>query len=304
MRTDLLRTGLASLALLTLTGCFGELFAGRTVYMSTEYLIEQPRIGGISLDPPRLEAGREYELSWLMLAPEDAATLGDVTVTTCGLGRDVPTYIWDLNCFQIPDEVTPLATGSGVDSVTFTPPDTPTLDDCNAALEEEQDDIPDSWGDTGWRADDFGCAHQLPILIEAEVDGTPTFAASFVEWFPEAQDEEMPPAARTERIAIQAPDSGAAGETVEVTLVVAGDHRRGEFQWYVDGGVLENTGWTAAATFVDDDPAWPDGYTTTLNRWTLPDEGEPRVFAVLPSSDGWEVYAANSTWAGTRVEVR
>lgn len=294
----------ASLCLMVLTGCFGELFAGRTVYLSTEYTIDRARIGGISLDPPRIEPGNTYDLSWLVVAPEDQE-VGEVTVRTCGLGRDVPTYIWDLNCFQIPDEVTVLATGNRLETVSFSPPETPSLAACTDAWRADGEPQDSAWWDSGdWGDDDLGCSHYLPILIEADIGGTPTFAATFVAWYADATGEDLPPSARDARIAIQAPSDGAAGETVDVTVVVAGDHRRGEFVWYVDGGVLEDTGWTVAQTFVDDDPAWPDGYTTTTNRWTLPDEGNPRIFAVLPASDGWEVWSANSTWTSTRVEVR
>ena len=39
-----------------LSGCFGELFASRTVYLATEYRIEHPRIVAMALDPPRVPA--------------------------------------------------------------------------------------------------------------------------------------------------------------------------------------------------------------------------------------------------------
>lgn len=289
--------------LLTLTGCFGELFASRTLYLATEYTIEHPRIVGLSVDPPRIEPGQEYTLEWLLLTPA-GGDVGDYALRTCALGREVTTYIGDLNCFQDPDEVNEIAQGSGA-SMTFTPLETPVIEDCGVIWwdsgHHDSAGGVDSGSDSGAR--DSACAHQLPLLLEGSVDRAPVFAAGWVSWYTEPQSKEMPTSFRAQQIALSAPESAGPGEAVEITLSVEGDHRSANFYWYVDGGELERTGWTVAHGFVEDDAGWPEGLTTTSNVWTLPEDGSPRI-AVVVSSYREGVEAPDNHWAVQKVEIR
>ena len=284
--------------LLHLTGCFGELFASRTVYLATEYRIEHPRIVAMALHPPRLEPDREYTLEWLLLSP--GGDVGETQLRTCALGREVLTYIGDLNCFQDADEVVPITTGTG-NSLQFTPPSTPEIDQCGVVWWESghlHSGLPDS-GEASNR-----CAHELPLLLEGSVDEDPVFAAGWVSWYTQALDDEPPTSIRDSRIALDVPAEASAGEAVQVTLQVEGDLRQADFFWYVDDGVLEGTGWSLAHGFVEDDPAWPEGLTTTSNTWTLPDEGNPRVAVVVVYNGRDDVSAPDNHWVVERVQIR
>ena len=285
--------------LFTLTGCFGELFASRTVYLATEYQVRHPRLVAMALDPPRLEPDREYTLEWLLLAPR-GQEVGDYQLRTCALGREVVTYIGDLNCFQDPQEVVDIATGSGA-SMTFTPPETPAIDECGVIWDS-------GWWDSGLEKppDGGACAHELPLLLEGAVGGEPVFSAGWVSWYTSPLETEAPDSLRRARISLEVPAEGAPGETVEARLSMEGDLRSADFFWYVDDGVLEGTGWTAAHTFADDDPAWPNGLTTTTNHWTLPDEGSLRIAVVVVFNGRGDdmVDGPDNHWVVEEVEVR
>ncbi len=299
-----LRLMVAAGLLVSLTGCFTELFFSRTVYLATEYQILHPRIVGIAVTPPRIEPGREHKLEALYLAPvgQDASA---VRVSTCGLGRDVPTFIFDLNCFQDPDEVQLLTTTDRF-TTTFTMPETPLVEGCGVQIDGDL-------GDSGLRIDtaiqDGPCAHMLPLLIEATVDGEPVLAASFDSWYTGPVEQEEPVSARALQFALNLPSTGAPGEPVTVTAALEGDQKQAEFLWYVDAGELEKTGWTVPQTYVEDEVGWTGGRTTTDNIWVLPEEpGSYRVYVVASDvasmpDEAW-AEAANNTRVGATVEVQ
>jgi hypothetical protein len=295
------------MVLLLLTGCIFELFNQRTTYLATEYTIEHPRIVALSLNPPRIEPGQDYETDALMAAPPDME-VQKWTLKTCALGRDVPTYIDNLNCFNDPTEITVLATGTEL-PLKWTPPEIPEIS-CN-------------WGgyemDTAGKDDsglDPPCNHDLPLVLEATVDDQPVLAAAFVRWFSNASPRPQPVSMREARVELRLPDTARAGDAIDVEILVENDRRDSSFFWYVDAGTLGKTGWTSAQSWVVDDPAWTEGRTGSTNRWVLPDDasGDLRLMVtVVPCPPGndcrggsWKMdteYGLNMTWAQGAVEV-
>ncbi len=62
--------------------------------------------------------------------------------------------------------------------------------------------------------------------------------------------------------------------------------------------------WTIAHGYVEDDAAWPEGLTSTTNRWTLPEQGTPRVAVVVVFNGREGVSAPDNHWVVQTVEVR
>ena len=304
------------MVLLLLTGCIFELFNQRTTYLATEYTIEHPRIVALSLNPPRIEPGQAYETDALLAAPPDIE-VQQWTLKTCALGRDVPTYINNLNCFNDPTEITVLATATEL-PLAWTPPEIP--------------EISCDWGkygaDTAWEYDtgnygkdtgsgvDPPCNHDLPLVLEATVDDQPVLAAAFVRWFSNASPRPQPVSMREARVELRLPDTARAGDAVDVEILVENDRRDASFFWYVDAGTLEKTGWTSAQSWVADDPSWAEGRTGSTNRWHLPDDasGALRLMVtVVPCPPGENCspsrrnsdteYGLNMTWAQHALEV-
>jgi len=295
------------MVLYLLTGCIFELFNQRTTYLATEYTIEHPRIVGLSLNPPRIEPGQVYETDALLAAPPDLEVQG-WTLKTCALGRDVPTYIDNLNCFNEPTEVTVLATGAHL-PLSWTPPQIP--------------EIACGWGGYGYgdtAAGDTGmdppCNHDLPLVLEATVDHQPVLAAAFVRWFSNASPLEQPESMREARVELRLPREAKPGETVDVEVLVEEDRRDASFFWYVDAGTLKETGWTSAQSWAEDDPGWPDGRTGSTNRWEIPEDaaGDLRLMVTIvpcpPGGNchgvGWNPateYGLNMTWSQGTLEV-
>ena len=300
------RLGLALGLLVPLTGCFSELFFSRTVYLATEYRIEHPRIVGMAVDPPRIEPGRTYTLEALYLAPAGQDP-SQVRARTCGLGREVPTFIFDLNCFQEPDEVQELVTGDSF-RLQFQMPETPLVEGCGIQLEGDIFDTATLGIDTALQ--EGPCAHELPLLLEATVDDTPVLAASFDSWYTGPLDQELPASAWDLQFAMPLPESASPGEELTLTAALEGDQREAEFIWYIDDGELEKTGWTVAQGYTEEEVGWTGGRTTTDNIWVTPSEpGSYRVAVVargiVPAAPDapWPL-AANNHWVVGTVEVR
>ncbi len=293
--------------ILLLSGCIFQLFNQRTTYLANEYLIEHPRIVGLSLQPPRIEPGQEYLTDALLAAPRDVTVQG-WTLKTCALGRSVPTYIGDLNCFSDPSEVNILATGDSL-PLSWTPPEIPVVD-C-PEWDTGREDTGEGEEDTG--ASDPPCAHSLPLLLEASVDGEPVMAAAWVEWFTEPSERPQPHALRDSRVVLELPETSRPGDTIDLEVFIEDDHREAHFFWYIDGGSLERTGWTSAQTWLTDSPEWPMGRTGSSNRWVLPDDAEGTLrllVTIVPCAEDCteerrdEVeYGLNMTWTQGSVEV-
>jgi hypothetical protein len=300
-----MRRLLAALSGLTLlTSCFSGLFAQQPAYQATAYVVEFPRIVALQFDPPRVEVGVPITLNALVLAP-DGAEVQQSTASICGLGRDVPTFIFDLNCFEDQDEAQELVRGDL--PLTFTAPDTPLVTDC---------DVEDTGLDTGF---DFGadvpagwpCPHILPILVETQVDGEPTFAVSYVQYFTGPVPEDAPAGLADIQISLSVPDAVAPGEQVQLEVLAYGDYRRDTFHWYVEGGTLLDTGVTTGHAYVPPDENNPLGATLSTNRWVVHDDaqGDLRVWVVLHQpgaaffGDSDDVLAADMVWRQASTQV-
>ena len=298
-----------------LTGCFTGLLAQAPSYQATSYLItDTPKIVAMRVTPPVLSPDTPLKLEALILAPQ-GQQLTQVTVATCGTGRDVQTAIFDLNCFEDPDEYTPLAQGSSLPLV-FDFPETPTLQDCNNPFYVDYD-TPDT-ADTAWGKDTSAeptevCAHFLPMLVTATVGDRIAYASDYALWFPSGAPDQLGSLADIQ-FAINAPESAAPGDELVLSVIAYGDYREATFHWYVDAGVLKDTGVTGAHQWIPESQDNATGATLSTNRLVVPQDysGTLRVYGVMQEGGGFffggaersDLEAANMVWIQSNVEVR
>ena len=295
--------------ILLLTACIYDYFSGYVHYQALEYTVGTPRVVGIRSPGLDMVSEKESMLDALLLAPL-GADVGDWTISTCGLGRSVETES-DLSCFKEESEVQVLATGAL--PLTFRVPELPPIEDCYGGGEgsaEDGDGDGEPFWDTG---KDRECHHRLPLLFETSVGGEPVYGAVFPDWYdhdplPESPDgsawgsAEVPVPLSARPSAFRVPESAGPGEVVELEYELHADLRYTQFHWYVDGGVLLDTGLTAAVEYVPASSEHPSGITRTRNRWQLPGEaaGGQRVWVVAQS---WGS-PLDMVWRSATVEVR
>ena len=120
---------------LLLIGCFRGLFSEQPRYQATEYIVDRPRIVAIRHTPTTFVSEHPMTIDALLLAPQ-GASVGTWKASVCGLGRDVQTFIWTINCFENIEEVTTLATSTQL-PLSFGIPTFPDLEGCNRTEEVE-----------------------------------------------------------------------------------------------------------------------------------------------------------------------
>ncbi len=296
-----------------LSGCFRGLFSEAPRYLATEYVVNQPRIVAIRTNPIQIIGGHPVTFEALLLAPKDSEVEG-WSVSTCGLNveSNTQTYIWDLLCFEKESEVTQLLSSSSLPH-TISIPSFPEIDceppqyeewkDTGFDLENDSDtgEIIEGWVPEGF--DEYTCSHNLPIMMEATVDGSPVYAAGFTGWYA----SEPYRLSRTSILAdvgigLTAPTTAKAGTEVDLQVQMAADGRSMEFQWYIDDGYLKDSGITRSQQFTapSEESALP--ITSSNNRLVIPTdyEGPLRIWVVVHSS---RLNDFNMTWTSTTIEV-
>ena len=164
---------------ITTTGCFRGLFSEAPRYLATEYVVDKPKIVALRSNPTMMVSGQPAQFDALILTPKESSVEG-WNVSVCGLNPQLETrtFIWDLLCFEKNDEVTQLFTTPSLPH-RFATPTFPMVSGCD---EYEDTGIED----TGWIDENsYPCAHYLPLMFEATVDGQPVYAAAFTNWFGE-----------------------------------------------------------------------------------------------------------------------
>ncbi len=296
--------------LLFLTGCFAGFITDYFSYQATEYVVDEPRIVAIRMEPLQPVAGQPLLIDALTLAPPDWEK-PEVELTVCGLGKDTMTFIWGLDCFELEEEITFL--GSGQLPLNITVPDFPKIENCfNDEAGEPQEDsgeneseniqalsivnepelnteLPDlSDGevsilelDTGWEEP---CFHGLPTLLKAtwsERDFTAR-AVDFGPWYDEQPDAPLQPL-HSKPLDLQVPETAKPGERVELRFTALEDLRGTTVHWYIDQGVLLGTGLSGVSEFEPPTSLNPFGKSTSSNVWEIPEDasGVLRVWVVV-----------------------
>jgi hypothetical protein len=291
------------IALPLLIGCFRGIFSEGPRYLATEYVVDKPRIVALRSSPVEMISGTPNTLDALLIAPQNA-TIESWHVSVCGLDPNTTTqtWIWDLLCFEKDDAITQLFVTPSLPHQ-FAVPTFPEIDSCNRWNDNNMDT---GFTDTGWIEEgyyDNACAHQLPIMIEAIVDGEPVFAAGFTNWY-----SVIPYHLRRDTtysdagIELNIPSQAQAGSEVNLNLNIATNASYATFQWYIDAGVLKDTGITKAHQFQEATESLPHPLTTSNNRLVIPEdyEGILRVWVVVhePWNSDFDM-----TWAQGEIEV-
>ena len=272
------------------TGCFQDLFARGIGWQATRYLNTWPRIVAFNVDPHTIAPSSEnYTTDALILLPP-GSSVESVSLATCGLGRDVPTFLWDLGCFEDDTEVDLLAEGDQF-PLRWLPPETPALERADTGYYSGYGGYYGYWDQS---------IHSLPLLLTAIVDGEPILAATMVDWHTNPlTDNPFDVPLSQIPIRLEVPQTGSPGEEITARFTAEADMRWNTWHWYIDDGVLIDTGVTTGHTFSSPDAASPAGVTTTSNRWVLPDEpGTYRIWAVLTGRPNEMV------WLEASVEVK
>lgn len=276
-RLRLLRTIGVGVGLLTL-GCSLNLGPSPAYFQATDYLIDRTRVIGIASSPLTLTPGTDVTLDALVLSPDGELDAG--SWKTCGLSSDVPPNIYDLQCFT--DDVDVEEIGTSVPTVWHVP-------------------------DLNWTCD-TGCLFShanVPVLLEAGQDpdiGRGTFQADLS---PASGEDsgfrgDSGDSLRDKTLSITTPEPEDGIMTLEASIDV--DAPNGSWSWYVDDGVLLDTGRTLTQV------SKKRGSGTT-NRWQLPTTaGTYRVVVAVSAArlggEGLSYAPTNMTWAVTTVDVK
>ncbi len=321
--------------LLFFAGCFAGFLTDFLSYQATEYLVDEPRIVAVRMDPIEPVSGAPFELDALILAPQGWEE-PVVEASLCGAGNETMTIIWGLDCFEVEEEVTVL--GAGELPLQLTAPTFPEIINCpwgdraeereedqeGESQEEDEDEVQLSFTesstsfelptlteeereelllDTGWKESE-PCHHTLPTLLKASWGEreAEAFAADFGEWFPEAPELVTVPL-HQHPMELTGPTEAQAGELVELTFRVHADLRGAFFNWYIDAGTLLGTGLTSVTSFEPPSESKPIAVSTSSNIWRIPEEasGPLRVWVVVHSL--WTTNP-NMAWRSMSVEVQ
>ncbi len=266
-----------AVALATL-GCSLNLGPSQAYFQAMDYTLDRTRVIGIASSPLTFAAGTDVDLEALVLSPAGEVTTA--TWKTCGLSASVPVNIYDLQCFT--DDVDVSLIGEGIPTVWHVP-------------------VADWTCDTGCE----GGRSSVPVLLEAGVDpdvGRGTFVAELQSGTVEDTGVRKDAGAslRERTLTLTVPDVVDGIVTVEASIDVSAE--AGSWSWYVDDGVLLDTGRTITHGV-------EGGVSTTTNRWQLPeDAGRYRVVVAVSASElGSDDLAdspTNMTWAVSTVEVK
>ena len=290
-------------ATVTSTGCFRGLFSEAPRYLATEYVVDKPRIVALRSNPTEMVSGEPAKFDALLLAPKESR-IEEWNVSVCGLTPDIATQtiIWDLLCFEKDEAVTPLFSTASLPH-SFATPSFALSEDCTQWGDEYFDT--GFVEDTGWDegAQRSSCAHYLPIMFEATVDGSPVFAAGFTYWHDELPTELARETSYSAAgIELSLPTEATAGAEVPLTVTVGKEATGATFQWYIDGGTLKETGITRAHSYSAPTDTFVVPRTTSTNRLVIPAdyEGSLRVWVVIhePWGDDFDM-----TWVEGQIEV-
>jgi|GEM_PF-3734120 len=292
------------IGIIFLTGCFRGIFSDRPKYLATEYVVNKPRIVALRSSPVEMVSGTPSTLDALLIAPKDA-TIEGWQVSACGLdlSSTTRTWIWDLLCFEKDDAITPLFSTPSL-PYQFAVPTFPEIDSCNQWNDNMDTGLAIS--DTGWIEEGYyesECAHQLPIMVKAIVDGEPVFAAGFTNWYPNLPYHLRRDTTYSDAgIELNIPSQAKAGTEVSLALSIATNATYASFQWYIDAGVLLDTGITKAHQFQEATESFPHPLTTSNNRLVIPEEyeGTLRIWVVV--HEPW-YHDFDMTWAQGEIEV-
>lgn len=279
------------------TGCFRGLFSEAPRYLATEYVVDKPRIVALRSNPTMMVSGEPTQVDALLIAPIDNNIEG-WNVSVCGLNPelDTRTLIWDLLCFEKNEAVTQLFTAPSLPYRLATPT-FPMVSGC--------DNYEDTGVvDTGWvDEDNYPCAHYLPLMFEATVDGQPVYAAAFTNWFGESPSYlDQSNSYSNAGIELSIPNNALPGEEVRLEVTIAKNASNANFQWYIDAGTLKETGITRAHSYIPPTDEFLLPQTTSTNRLLIPDdyEGTLRVWIVIHEPWGSDL---DMTWIEGQIEV-
>jgi hypothetical protein len=250
------------------------------VVQALDYVIDRPRLLGINATPPVFEEGSAVTLEALLLGPESETPAKGVW-KVCGIEESHWVSLWSLDCFRQEDLVTEIAQGI---PAMWTPPALKPF--CNPWL-------------------GIHCAHYLPFVLETEMEGELVRGSFGANVF--ASDGEPYEGASFRDVALEIVANDPAGGVVELHAVFDRSCDSLVFRWYVDGGVLLDTGRTAVQGR-EGRGVW------SRNRWVIPEGRGPfRAVVVVSAIDAWGcermredpflVDAPNMTWATILVEA-
>ena len=292
-----------------LLGCGFELSG--PAKLALDYRIDQPRMVAISVNPPVLQPNTPVTLETLILTPDGFET-SSVRWEVCGLRDDTWVQDWGLDCFTSNPEMISLL-----------------AEENPAQWAPEESDAP---------CEDSLCAHSLPLLATAKINGEDYRSVAFVSILGDevlSEEELALPTLRDLGIKITKTPNGKGSIYLEAS--VDGHVQDLEWRWYVDNGTLIKTGRTITQGMHKESSPWEGGDLPqnravwwTDNLWELPKEpGRYRAVVVAsgwympgsePNKDGndWDddestisdefywIYNSNpsQTWATVEVEVK
>ena len=281
-----------------LTGCFRGFISGQAKYQATEYHVASPRIVALKTSSVEMVGGEPVLFDALLLAPQDTE-ITDWRISACGLGNETETFIWDFSSFEDDDAVRTLGQSNSM-PISVAIPELPEIKDC----EEEELAIDQLFHDH--RERERNCFHYLPIRVAAKADDSPVYAAGFLNWYPKLQEERIEKLYDTP-MGIAAPDSAAAGETIDLSFYLipkpgSDNMEYSNFHWYVDAGELLHTGLTATTEMITPSADYPQGKIVTSNQLVIPEDyqGTLRIWVVVHQA--WSA-GLDMNWTQWNIEV-
>ena len=277
-------------SILLLGGCFAGFLTDYLSYQALNYQITEPRVLAVRTDPLYLLSGGSVEFDALVVAPTDDE-IRSHRISVCGLGHATQTTIWNLSCFEDSTEVSEL--GVGMLPMLVQIPEVPEID-CDDRFEGspvEEFEEEESEEDTGFEyimgADP--CSHNLPLLLESNVltdkdtrkeQEKIIYGGDYATWFTESPENNNIPIARRHHELIYDKEANA-GDEISLQWNIDGNLVNAAFHWYVDDGLLLQTGLTSA-DFEGPSETYPAGRTIVQNLLQIPDdyEGKLRIWVV------------------------
>ena len=270
-----------------LTSCFRGFISGQIKYQATEYVVDSPRIVALKASSINMIGGAPVQFDALLLSPQ-GTEVTDWIISSCGLGNETQTFIWDFSCFEDQEEISILGNTNSM-PLSVGIPDLPEIIECDDDVLIDEDSA-DTGKDTGFFSKDADCSHYLPIRFEAKVDQVPVYAAGFLSWFPFVEEDRVETRYDVP-MNFLAPSIAKAGETVDLSFYfipkpTSTNMESTGYHWYIDAGELLRTGLTASTDVTWPSIDYPLGKIGTSNQLIIPEDyhGTLRVWVVIHQS--------------------
>jgi hypothetical protein len=274
-------------SILLFGGCFAGFLTDYLSYQALNYQITEPRVLAVRTDPLFLLSGDSVIVDALIVAPTED-DIRSHRVSVCGLGHATQTTIWNLSCFEDVSEVSQL--GIGMLPMQVQIPQVPVID-----CEDRYGGPPvnDTGGDEDsgltYTMESDPCSHNLPMLVESNVlvdkdtrqeQERTIYGGDYATWYTESPENNNIPIANRHREFLYTQEA-KGGDEIPLEWIIDGKIPQAAFHWYVDAGILVQTGLTSG-TYEEPSENFPVGRTFVWNTLRVPEdfEGKLRIWVV------------------------